>query len=413
MMTNGFDGSMMNNLQTLTVWKSYFKDPKGGTLGLFNAIQSIGGLAGLPFAPYLNDYMGRRYTIFLGSCIMLVGVALQTAAQNIGMFIGARFLLGFGLAFSALASPTLLTELAFPTHRAPLTSLFNTSWYLGSIVAAWTTYGTFFIKNNWAWRIPSLFQGIPSVLQVALILTIPESPRWLVHKGREEAARKVLVKYHAGGDAADPLVDFELNEIKLALALDREANRTSSWKSMFTERGNLRRMRIIMAIGFFSQWYAAMLSWFWFFMVADNQVRQWSRVVLPQLGPGWRRDHQQQPAAHLQRCPAGLQPRYGLRGGTARRPSGTTQALAHIGRRHGTYRYPRANVGADRKCFSYTLWTVGSGVFAKSRLPADAEGNPLHPNKAAGNLVLAMIFFYYAFYNIAMSALLVSYTVEM
>ena len=192
MMTNGFDGSMMNNLQTLVVWKTYFKNPKGGTLGLFNAIQSIGGLAGLPFAPYLNDTIGRRYTIFLGSSIMLVGVALQTAAQNIGMFIGARFLLGFGLAFSALASPTLLTELAFPTHRAPLTSLFNTSWYLGSIVAAWTTYGTFFIANNWAWRIPSLFQGIPSVLQVALILTIPESPRWLIHKGREEQAGRSL-----------------------------------------------------------------------------------------------------------------------------------------------------------------------------------------------------------------------------
>jgi hypothetical protein len=46
-------------------------------------------------------------------------------------------------------------------------------------------------------------------------------------------------------------------------------------------------------------------------------------------------------------------------------------------------------------------------------LPAAADGNPLHPNKNAGNLVLGMIFFYYGFYNIAMSALLVSYTVEM
>jgi MFS family permease len=269
MMTNGFDGSMMNNLQTLPVWKSYFKNPGGSTLGLFNAIQvsglrnhlgqnthtqSIGSLAGLPFAPYLNDFLGRRWTIFIGASIMIVGVAMQTAAQNIGMFIGCRFLIGFGLSFAILAAPTLLTELAFPTHRAPLTSFFNASWYVGSIVAAWSTYGTFHINNNWAWRIPSLLQGIPSILQMLLIFTIPESPRWLMDKGKEEQARKVLVKYHAGGVEDDPLVEFELAEIRGALQLEKEINKTTSWKSMFTKKGNLKRMRIIIAIGFFSQW---------------------------------------------------------------------------------------------------------------------------------------------------------------
>lgn len=53
--------------------------------------------------------------------------------------------------------------------------------------------------------------------------------------------------------------------------------------------------------------------------------------------------------------------------------------------------------------FAYTLWTIGSGVYANSG----------QTNKSAGTLVLAMIFIYYAAYNIAMSALLVSYTVEM
>lgn len=67
---------------------------------------------------------------------------------------------------------------------------------------------------------------------------------------------------------------------------------------------------------------------------------------------------------------------------------------------------PHCLTRCSSQCFSYTLWTVGSGVFSKTKDSA-------HPNKHAGNLVLAMIFFYYAFYNIAMSALLVSYTVEM
>lgn len=74
----------MNGLQALDTWKYYFNDPKDGELGLLNAIQvrahltftrkedahgqNIGNLAGLPFAPFLNDRLGRKWTLFLGCC---------------------------------------------------------------------------------------------------------------------------------------------------------------------------------------------------------------------------------------------------------------------------------------------------------------------------------------------------------
>jgi MFS family permease len=131
---------------------------------------------------------------------MIVGAILQTSAQNFGMFIGARFLVGFGLSFACIAAPVLITELAFPTHRAPLTSLYNSTWYLGSIVAAWTTYGTFRVQSNWSWRIPSAVQALPSVLQLFLIFFIPESPRWLINKGQDERAIQILGKWHCGGN---------------------------------------------------------------------------------------------------------------------------------------------------------------------------------------------------------------------
>ena len=150
---------------------------------------------------------------------MLVAVAIQTGAQNIGMFIGARCLIGFGLGIAATGAPLLITEVAFPTHRAPITSLYNTTWYLGSIVAAWATFGTFTLNSSWSWRIPSVLQGLPSFLQLVFIYTIPESPRWLVSKGRTEQAMRVIGKYHCGGDMQDPLIRFEIEEIEAALAL--------------------------------------------------------------------------------------------------------------------------------------------------------------------------------------------------
>jgi len=132
--TNGFDNSLMNSFQSLSQWEDYFGSPQGGKLGLLNAIQNIGSLAGYPFAPYVSDGVGRRTAIWIGATIMLVGVAIQTASHSLGMFIGARFLIGFGLTFAANAAPMLVTEVAYPTYRAPLTSLYNSLWYTGNIV---------------------------------------------------------------------------------------------------------------------------------------------------------------------------------------------------------------------------------------------------------------------------------------
>lgn len=82
---NGFDGSMMNGLNSLTYWQEYFNYPRGSMLGLFNASMSAGSLAGLFFVPYLIDWRGRRTGIVIGSLIMLFAVGLQAGAQNFGV----------------------------------------------------------------------------------------------------------------------------------------------------------------------------------------------------------------------------------------------------------------------------------------------------------------------------------------
>ncbi|KDR67799.1 hypothetical protein GALMADRAFT_216182 [Galerina marginata CBS 339.88] len=244
--TNGYDGSMMNGLQSVQKWENEFHNPHGGT--------NIGSLAAYPFSPYLADGLGRRPAIFIGACIMVCATILQTASSSFGMFIGARFLIGFGLTFAASAAPLLVTEIAYPTQRAQATSMYNTLWYLGSIIAAWTTFGTFRLQNNWAWRIPSALQGLPSLVQIFLIWFVPESPRFLVSKGKEAKALQTLAYYHANGNENDPLVQYEFEEIKAAIAFDREVAANVGWVSLFKTPGNRRRMRIIIAIAFFSQW---------------------------------------------------------------------------------------------------------------------------------------------------------------
>ena len=66
--------------------------PSAPMRGLLNAILSVGSIVAIPISPYLADWRGRRLAIVIGLLIMFVGVALQTASQNIQHFIAARFL---------------------------------------------------------------------------------------------------------------------------------------------------------------------------------------------------------------------------------------------------------------------------------------------------------------------------------
>lgn len=77
------------------------------------------------------DYLGRRWTLFYASCITIAGVIIQSAAQNIGMFIAGRFIIGFGVGISATASPTYLSEAVPSKWRAFTLGLYFDFWYVG------------------------------------------------------------------------------------------------------------------------------------------------------------------------------------------------------------------------------------------------------------------------------------------
>lgn len=149
-----------------------------------------------------------------GLIILISSAILQGCAPNYAAFVCARFFIGIGIEFTALPSPVLISELAYPTHRGKITSLYQTLFYLGAIASSWTTFGTFNITGStWSWRIPSLLQAFFPVIQLVGLYFVPESPRWLIARGRTAEARAIFAKYHAAGNDAEPLVSYEVSEI--------------------------------------------------------------------------------------------------------------------------------------------------------------------------------------------------------
>ena len=228
--------------------------PTGAWLGFINAIYSLGSAVMYPLAAWVANKYGRKAGVYVGYVFLILGVVLQTAAHNPIAFVLARLFLGVASAWFSTAVPLLITEVAYPTHRGIASSLFNCGWYVGSIVAAWVTFGTRNYVSSWGWRIPSALQAaIPFLAFPGFMLTW-ESPRWLLSKDRVEEARKVLADAHASGDTASPLITYELIEIETTLRAEREAHATTSYIDMFKTKGNRRRLFISVSLGFFAQW---------------------------------------------------------------------------------------------------------------------------------------------------------------
>jgi MFS family permease len=86
------------------------------------------------------------------------------------MYIIARMLLGVGILFAIISGSALIGELSYPKERPTMTSLFNASYFIGSILAAAIAIRTTEIAGDWSWRLPSLLQICPSMLQVCTVL---------------------------------------------------------------------------------------------------------------------------------------------------------------------------------------------------------------------------------------------------
>ncbi|KAJ3541733.1 hypothetical protein NM208_g2601 [Fusarium decemcellulare] len=357
--TTGFDGSVLNGLQAVDKWQSHFGYPEKATLGLISASMAIGSVAAVPVIPYLNDRWGRKFSVILGSLVVTAGVIIQTASINIGMLIASRTIMGFGLSLALSGAAQLLAELCYPRERAVIMSIFQVSWYVGSILAAGLTLGTYSWQSDWSWRLPTIFQILPSLLQLGFIWFIPESPRWLISRDRHEEGLAILVKYHGEGNSDSPFVIAEFLQIRETLRLEKEAS-TRPWRELFTSTSNIRRVSVAFCVGLFSQW------------AGNGLVSYYLAKVLATVGITDRLKQQQ---INLSLSCWNL-------------VTGATAASV------GTDYLPRRTqllVGFGSMCAIFACWTGASAVFASD-----------DTNNSAAIAVVALIFIYYAFYNLMM-----------
>jgi sugar porter (SP) family MFS transporter len=384
-MTSGFDSQLINTLQFSQYFHQYLsngrRDPlneenyaiEAGLLGFVNSCYQLGSIFAVPVAPWFATKFGRRWSIMLGSWVMVVGAIIQGLSQHVGMYIVARMILGFGILFCIISGAALIGELGHPKERAILTSLFNSSYFIGQILAAAIAIGLENVESDWQWRIPSLLQICPSLLQISTVFLLPESPRFLITKDRIEEASAILVKYHAEGDASSPLVQAEIVQIREVIRTELEVSK-QSWLSLLSTAGMRRRFFITIFIGLFTQ------------LSGNTLISYYSSTLFNLMG-----FTQQSVKARINVANAC----WGLINGTI---------IALI-----VTRFPR------RKMYmlSATLMLLCFIAFTVSLQSVQAAAADGWRNSSAG---IACLFFYFAFspcYNIGNNALTYTYLVEL
>ncbi|KAK1962042.1 hexose transporter [Colletotrichum sublineola] len=263
---NGYDGSVMSAINAMNPFQDRFKIGTTGELnGAVFSIYTVGNIVGSLFCGYI-----------------VIGSVLQASSYQLPQFFIGRFIVGVGTPMCATSAPVFLVEMAYPTWRGLAGGLYNVlGWYIGANLAAWTCYGTNFIPNDWAWRIPYIVQLTPATVVVSVVWFLPESPRWLWAKGQKERATAILTRYHGNANPDSALVKLELNEIQDSLAAELELKSTNwNYKALVDNRPNLYRMWLIMLVAVMAMFIGGSVISYYVFMVEGVGITDSSRQLL-------------------------------------------------------------------------------------------------------------------------------------
>jgi sugar porter (SP) family MFS transporter len=159
-------------------------------IGVLNLYSLIGSFA----AGRTSDWMGRRFTVVFAAAIFFTGALVMGFAVNYGMLMAGRFVAGVGVGYAVMIAPVYTAEISPASARGFLTSFPEVFINFGILLGYVSNYAFARLPLYLGWRVMLGIGAAPSVLLAFMVFAMPESPRWLVMKGRLADARAVLEK---------------------------------------------------------------------------------------------------------------------------------------------------------------------------------------------------------------------------
>ncbi|KAL2132687.1 hypothetical protein VTI74DRAFT_3526 [Chaetomium olivicolor] len=265
--------------------------------GWLTSILELGAWLGTLLSGFLAEALSRKYGVLVASAVFMLGVIIQATAVTVGhnAILAGRFITGMGVGSLAMIIPIYNSEVAPPEVRGALVATQQLAICFGIMISFWIDYGTNYIggtedtQSDAAWLVPICLQLAPAVILFVGMIFMPFSPRWLVHHGREDEARKVLSTLR-GLPEDHELVELEFLEIKAQSLFEKrtiaelfpDLREQTAWntfklqfvsiKKLFQTRAMFKRVIVATVTMFFQQW------------TGINAVLYYAPFIFKQLG---------------------------------------------------------------------------------------------------------------------------------
>ncbi|KAF8851067.1 hypothetical protein BDZ45DRAFT_767899 [Acephala macrosclerotiorum] len=175
--------------------------------GLTVAIYEIGYMLGALSTMWTGDKFGRRKVVFGGAIVMCIGAAIQYT-----FFSLAQIVTGVGNGFVTATVPMWQSECAKAERRGATVMIEGAFIIFGLAFSYWLNFTALFVSGPVNWRLPIAFQCVFAGILIAFILELPESPRWLIKKGRIEESKQVFAALD-GILIEEPYAQAQVNEV--------------------------------------------------------------------------------------------------------------------------------------------------------------------------------------------------------
>ncbi|UXS22149.1 glucose transporter GlcP [Staphylococcus delphini] len=176
------------------------------TEGLVVSSMLVGAIVGAGLSGPLSEKLGRRRLVFMISIVFIIGALILALAPTMEILVLGRVIIGLAVGGSTAIVPVYLSELAPTDARGSLSSLNQLMITIG-ILASYLVNYAFAPIEGWRWMLG--LAVVPSLILMIGVIFMPESPRWLLEKRGEKAARDVMKLTYPASE-----IDHEIENMK-------------------------------------------------------------------------------------------------------------------------------------------------------------------------------------------------------
>ena len=199
--------------------------------GLIGASALIGLFLGSLFFGWISDHLGRQKIFLISFVLITLASVMQFYVESAAALLACRILIGIGLGGDFSVGHAMLAEFAPRKHRGVLLGSFSVIWTFGYVAA--TFVGTAMLSlGDDAWRYMLASSAIPAALILIARIGTPESPRWLVNRGRVEEAR-AIVRKHLGAHVILDEEPASAHRSGYAALFSREYRKRTAFNCLF------------------------------------------------------------------------------------------------------------------------------------------------------------------------------------